>query len=100
VASDVRVVLDDDAIEALAKVPGMREDLLQAAEPAVRASYSGAPKLSGSGAASIRAEAVLDGPEWTARISWEQLFFYMYFHERGTKHLPARPFLVPGLDSI
>lgn len=96
--SDVRVVLNDAAIAALADNPEVRDLLLKAAEPAVRRAQATAPHRTGLGAASIHAEAVLDGPGWTVRVGWERDRYYMFFHERGTKHLDARPFLVPGFE--
>jgi hypothetical protein len=97
--TDVRMVIHQRAIDNLARDPGMATLLLDAAMPVVRDAYVHAPKRSGRGAASIHAEPVLDGPEWTARISWDPDHFYMYFHERGTHKLPARPFLVPALEA-
>ena len=96
--SDVRVVLDQAAIRGLAHEPAMGPLLVQAAGPGVRAARSQAPKRTGAGAASIGVEAVLDGPEWTAHASWDQLRYYMIFHERGSRYLPARPFLVPAFE--
>lgn len=98
--ADVRVVVHEGPIAALAYDPGMREALLDAAAPVVGGSQGRAPKLTGAGAASIHAEPVLDGPEWTARISWSRERFYMYWHERGSVSLPARPFLVPTLEDL
>jgi HK97 gp10 family phage protein len=95
---DVRVVLDEAAIRGLAKDPSMGPLLLEAAMPELARARAQAPKHTGAGAASIHAEAVLDGPEWTARASWDQLHFYMRFHELGTRYLPARPFLVPAFE--
>ncbi len=98
--ADVRIVLHQAEIDGLANDPQWRDVLLQAAQPVVAAAKAGAPKRTGEGAASIRAEEVLDGPEWTVRVSWDRDRFYMYFHERGTRHLPARPFLVPALEGL
>ena len=97
-AGDVRVVVHEAAVRGLARDPGVRELLLDAAAPVVSDAQGRAPKRTGAGAASIHAEAVLDGPEWTAHMSWSRERFYMYFHERGTPSLPARPFLVPALE--
>jgi HK97 gp10 family phage protein len=98
VADDVRIVLHQQAIDDLARDPDMRVGLLQASEPVVHQARGDAPKFTGRGAFSIHAEAVLDGPEWTVRIGWDEERFYMYFHEVGTRKLPARPFLVPALE--
>lgn len=50
------------------------------------------------GAASIHAETVLEPTGWEARVSWEKRKFWMYFSEKGTVHMAARPFLRPALD--
>lgn len=99
-ADDVRIVVHQQAIDALAKDPGMRIELLQAADPVDDRARQRAPKDTGKGAFSIHSEAVLDGPEWTVRIGWDRERFYMYFHEAGTRKLPARPFLVPALEGV
>ena len=99
-AGDTRVVLHQGAITDMARDPGIRAALLDAALPVVARAQFGAPKRTGAGAASIRAEAVLDGPEWTAQISWSRERFYLRFHEMGTRSLPARPFLVPALEGL
>jgi HK97 gp10 family phage protein len=53
---------------------------------------------SDEGFASIHAEAVKDGDEWTARVSWDEQHFYLLFSEVGTSKMPARPFLRPALE--
>ena len=95
---DVRVVLDEAAIRALARDPAMGPLLLEAAAPDLARARGQAPKATGAGAASIHAESVLDGQEWTAHASWDQLHRYMKFHELGTRYMPARPFLVPAFE--
>lgn len=99
-ASDVRVVVFESAIRGLTSDPAMRQVMLDAAVPVVTAARGGAPKLTGEGAGSIHAEAVLDGDEWDALVSWSRERFYMRFHELGTKSLPAHPFLVPALEGL
>lgn len=96
---DVRVDVDKRAVEQLARSVDVRDLLLDSAEPIVGRARLGAPKASTEGAASIRAEPVLDGPDWTVRISWDRDHFYLYFHDRGTVRLPARPFLEPALEA-
>lgn len=95
----VRLDVDEREIEQLVRSVDVRELLLDSAEPIVGRARLGAPEASGEGAASIRREAVLDGPDWTVRISWDRDHFYMYFHDRGTVRLPARPFLEPALEA-
>jgi HK97 gp10 family phage protein len=50
------------------------------------------------GAASIHAETVRGPNGWEVRVSWTRSHYYMYFSEKGTVHMPARPFLRPALD--
>ncbi|MGW3608942.1 HK97-gp10 family putative phage morphogenesis protein [Micromonospora sp. NPDC005163] len=96
---NVRVTVDERAVDAVVRSVDMRDLLLEAAEPIEARVVAGAPKASGEGARSIRSEPVLDGPDWTVRISWDRAHFYLYFHDRGTRRLPARPFLEPALDT-
>jgi HK97 gp10 family phage protein len=58
-----------------------------------------APKDTGAGAGSIQAVTRLGPNGWEARVSWTKARYYMYFHERGTVHLPARPFLRPAREA-
>lgn len=92
-ATDVRVVVDERAVRDLVASAGMRAAILDAGKTLVPGAQSRAPKLTGAGAASIHAEAVLDDHEWTARMSWDRDHYYMSFHQRGTSSLPAQPFL-------
>jgi hypothetical protein len=96
--SDVQVVLDEAAIHGLARDPAMGPLLLEASRPDLNQARGQAPKRTGAGAASIHAEAVLDGGEWTAHASWGQLQPYMIYHEKGDRYMPARPFLVPAFE--
>lgn len=96
---NVRVDVDEAAVEAVVRSVDMRDLLLEVAQPIEERVVAGAPKDTGEGAASIRREPVLDGPDWTVRISWDRAHFYMYFHDRGTRRLPARPFLEPALEA-
>lgn len=95
----VRVVVDEQAVQAVAGSVDMRDLLMEFGEPVEARAKAGAPKRTGDGAGSIRREPVLDGPDWTVRISWDRPHYYMYFHDRGTEHLPARPFLEPALEA-
>jgi hypothetical protein len=97
-SSVTRVVLHPQGLRAVLATPGARHAVLAPAERRAGSAALAAPRLSGAGAASIRAEAVLDGGQWTARVSWDREHYYMYFHERGTQHLLPRPFLVPAFQ--
>lgn len=99
-AGDVRVVIHVAAVRDLADEPEIRDLVLEAATPVVSGAQGRAPKRTGAGAATIHAEAVLDGPEWTAHVSWSRERYYLGFHELGTRSLPARPFLVPALEGL
>jgi len=93
-----KVIVDAQAIQDLMRSPGVRDYLLSVARPAVARSQEAAPKLTGEGAASIHAQARLRPKGYGVKISWERIFFYMYFAERGTKFREATPFLVPSLQ--
>lgn len=97
-SGDVR--LDRRAIEALKTDDDVARALEHFAGPIVREAQAHAPKLTGAGAASIRAERTDDVNEETIHISWDRSHFYMYFHERGTRYLSARPFLVPTVGGL
>lgn len=77
--------------------PLLLADIMDQVKPVVEEARENAPKLSGRGAASIRAEPNYEN-EPSVRIGWDVEHFYMRFHEQGTKYLPARPFLVPAVD--
>lgn len=95
----VRVVVDERAVQSYARSVDVRDLLIESAQPIEGGAKVLAPKRSGAGAESIRSEPVLDGLDWTVRISWDRDHYYMYFHERGTVRMPARPFLEPALEA-
>lgn len=68
------------------------------ADPVVAGARADAPKATGAGAASIRSEVDFSHLEPAVAISWDRDHYYMFFHERGTRYMPARPFLVPAVD--
>ncbi len=98
-ADRVRVDVDERAVREVAASLELRDLLLESAEPIEAAEKAGAPKDTGAGAESIRSDPVLDGPAWTVRIAWDRAHYYLYFHDRGTKFLPARPFVEPALEA-
>lgn len=95
---DVR--LDRRAIEALKTDEDVARALEDFAGPIVREAQARAPKRTGALAASIHAERADDLNEETVHIGWSRRRFYGYFHERGTRYLPARPFLVPTIGGL
>lgn len=92
-----KVVVHEAQVEALKRHPELPAHLRDITSPLVAKARSAAPKRTGAGAASIHAELVLDGDEWTALVGWDREHYYMRFHELGTRTLPARPFLVPAV---
>jgi hypothetical protein len=92
--SEVKVTTRDDAIADLLASRELPDLLLEASRPIVMGAKARAPRATGAGAESIRAEAVLVRREWQAHISWSELRFYMLFHEVGTRYVPPRSFLV------
>lgn len=99
-ADDVRVDVDERAVDDVAGSLDVLDMLLDFAEPIIARAKAGAPKRTGEGAASIRGEPVLDGPDWTVRISWDRDHFYLLFLEEGTEHIRPRPFLEPALEGF
>lgn len=93
----VHVTVHLDAIERIMVSDDMRDELYTSVGPVVTDARSRAPHDTGLGAASIHAEMVLTSAEWEALVSWDQERYYMYFSEKGTRYMPARPFLVPAL---
>jgi HK97 gp10 family phage protein len=95
--ANVQVTVHDDAIDRLMRSGQVRDMLHDAVDPIVDTARSRAPKDSGAGSRSIHSEMVLHSDEWEALVSWDQHHWYMYFSEKGTRYMPARPFLVPAL---
>lgn len=93
----VDVTVHNDAIDHMLASGDVRDMLYDATHPVVLQARSRAPHDTGAGAAGIHTEMILTQGEWIALVSWEQQEFYMYWHEKGSRKLPARPFLVPAL---
>jgi len=93
-----RIEWNQDGIPAILRDPSMRDELLNAAEPRIELARAAAPKRTGLGAASIHAEAVLDGQEWEADVSWTQEHYYMKFQEEGWRYRGPHPFLAPAFE--
>jgi HK97 gp10 family phage protein len=94
----VRITVDQAAIDALAKNPGVLAGVEEVAEAAADLMRKRAPKDSGEGAASIHVEPDDDEPGF--RIGWDPDHFYMLFPEFGTEQQPARPFMRPTADEF
>lgn len=97
-ADEVRIIWHDAAIASFRRSEENRAHVIEGGRDIARAAAAAAPRRTGAGAGSIHPEAVLDDGDWTARVSWEQQFDYMRFHELGTEHLPARHFLENAAD--
>lgn len=87
--------LDQAALKALMGSESVLRGLEHVGEQVAERAAQSAPKDSGEGAASIRAERVGD----EVRVSWDRDHFYLLFAEVGTSRQPARPFLRPALDA-
>lgn len=97
-AGDFRLNLDAAAIEDLGYDDDVEELLDDITEQVVSLAQEKAPKDTGDGADSIHGEAGTDADGAYVDISWDDEHFYMAFHELGTEHQPATPFLRPALD--
>lgn len=95
-----RVVLRQQEIDGLLRDQDIADLLLDVAAPAVAEARLRAPRRTGAGAASIRAESVLDGDMQTVRISWDRDHFYMSFQDVGTRYLPPLHFLEDSLEGL
>lgn len=99
-AATVIVTLDRRELERLVTSDEVRDLVEDVAEPVVAMARALAPKDSGRGASTIHSEMVLEDGEWEAHISWTWPdSYYLWFHEKGSRQLPARPFLVPALEA-
>lgn len=73
--------------------PAVSRELLKDGWLVAEVAASLAPKRSGAGARSIRAELVRGSDEPEVRVSWDRSHFYMGFAELGSVHQRAEPFL-------
>lgn len=96
----VDVTVHYDTIARITGSGDVRDYLLDATHPVAVQAKARAPHNTGAGAAGIHTEMILTQGEWEALVSWEQEEFYMYWHEKGSRYLPARPFLVPALRAV
>ena len=96
-ADDVTTTFDSAAVGAITADPLVMQGLMEIGDAIANLARDAAPRLTGEGADSIHAEPQ-PGVDPEVHVSWERQRYYMFFHERGTKHLPARPFLIPAAD--
>lgn len=93
-----RLVIHKGSIEALANGSDAHALLQLLGDEIAADATEMAPKRTGAGAASIRAEVVEDAGRLTVRVSWDRDHFYMAFQELGTSQQSARPFLRPAAE--
>lgn len=93
-----RVEVDESAVVKFASDPDVMGDLedIGLLDEIVAEIKRRAPRDTGEGADTIDWE--LDESGEFFRISWGKDAFYLYFHEVGTIHLAARPFMRPVAD--
>lgn len=77
----------------------IRKGLRAAVNPMVRDARKLAPRNTGKGAKSIRGRVNIRKGNGIARITWDKKYFYLRFHETGTRKMSARPFLRPAFDN-
>lgn len=94
-----RVIVDPAAIARFGGSTEVKVLLGKIGEQVAQQAADAAPKRSGEGAASIRAEVDADSEGAVVRVSWDQDHFYMLFQEIGTRYQPARPFLRPAVTA-
>lgn len=96
--ADVRLTWDERELAALVRDESLRRELLASGGQIAAAAAADAPRRTGAGAASIHPEAVFEDAAWTVRVGWDQLHYYMRFHDLGTRYVPAQHFLEHALD--
>ncbi len=91
------VRVNERAFDNLDQLPEALTALLDLGVDVANEAAALAPKRTGAGARSIRAEyaTAADGSR-EVRVSWDRDHFYMSFAEFGTEHQRATPFLRPA----
>jgi HK97 gp10 family phage protein len=94
-----RVEFNEAGFQELARSDEIRDAMLEAARThVVLPARSRAPKLTGFGASTIRAEAHMTPEGWEARVSWTRAAPYMRHQQFGTVRMNANPFLYSTLE--
>jgi hypothetical protein len=96
--TEVVVVPRDQAIEDFPREESVKRHLLNTAESPNREARATAPYRTGAGAASIRADALIQAAGWEVRSTWDRDHYYMYFQHEGWEHYQGRPFLVSAWE--
>lgn len=97
----VRVEWNESELRAIARQEYTRNALAGFGGRIGADARAAAPRgrgVRGHMADTIRGSTVLEGAEWTVRVTWDQLHAYARFPEFGTKHQPAQHFLLHAAD--
>ena len=81
------------AVKQVMRDPALGRALLDDGWRVAEVAANLAPKDTGGGAKSIRAELVKGSGDPEVRVSWDRDHFFLGFAELGSEHQPARPFL-------
>lgn len=84
---------DGDAIADVIRSPGVKTALLEDGFKVARLAAQYAPRRTGDGARSIRAELARGSSDPEVRVSWDSTHFYLGFIELGTEDRSAESFL-------
>ena len=87
------VKVNRQAVKQVMRDPALARELLADGWKVAEAAASLAPRDTGGGAKSIRAELVKGQGDPEVRVSWDRDHFYLGFAELGSEHQTARPFL-------
>jgi hypothetical protein len=98
VSATTRVVVDDAQIQALERDPATAAVLVAVGGEIARVGAGMAARKTGAGARSFHAE--WNAGTGSAHVSWDDVHFYMYFHEVGATHTPAQPALSLAVDIV
>ncbi|GAA2022536.1 HK97-gp10 family putative phage morphogenesis protein [Pseudokineococcus marinus] len=98
-AVDVRLVLDQAAIDDLEDDDDVEDLLEDIGDDIADRAREGAPVLTGAGARSIHAELDVDAQGPFVAVGWSPEQFYLRFAEEGTVRQRAQPFLRPAFEA-
>jgi len=98
-SASTRVIIDDQGIKAIESDGETVKVLLEVGERIARVGAGFAARKTGAGARSFHAEWI-GPPESGVHVSWDDVHFYMYFHEFGAKNTPRQPALSVAIDIV
>lgn len=103
--SAVAVVYFDLVEREIAAGPDMRELMVSITDDLAADMSAHAPRASGKGHAGGRhaADTLRGGARqapdgWRGEVRWARPAYYLKFHDQGTVHMSARPFIQPAID--